>query len=111
LGNENTKFFHTVTTQSYRKNIITSLKSDDGVNIYNHDQKAAIIWDSFNNRLGINQDIEKFFNLEQQIVTKHNLDHLDTPFSLKEIEVVVKYMPSDRTPGPDGLNGLYLKRC
>jgi hypothetical protein len=33
------------------------------------------------------------------------------PFSRKEIDDVIKAMPSDRAPGPDGFNGLFLKKC
>jgi hypothetical protein len=30
LGDENTKIFYTVATQSYKRNYITSIKDDDG---------------------------------------------------------------------------------
>jgi hypothetical protein len=53
LGDENSKFFHTIATQSYRKNYITSLKTDDNSYVTNHDHKAAIIWNSYKERLGV----------------------------------------------------------
>ena len=53
LGDENTKFFHTVAEQSYRRNLITSIKTSDGTDIFNHDNKAAIIWNSFKDKLGV----------------------------------------------------------
>jgi hypothetical protein len=37
--------------------------------------------------------------------------HLDEPFSDNEIEMIVKEIPSDRAPGPDGFNGAFLKKC
>jgi hypothetical protein len=56
LGDENTKLFHIVATQQYRRNIITSLKASDGTDIYNHDNKASIICSSFKERLGISEE-------------------------------------------------------
>lgn len=36
---------------------------------------------------------------------------LSLPFSTDEIDAVVKEMPADRAPGPDGFNGCLLKSC
>jgi len=36
---------------------------------------------------------------------------LSEPFSTAEIDIVVKEMPIDRAPGPDGFNGCFLKSC
>jgi retron-type reverse transcriptase len=33
------------------------------------------------------------------------------PFSEEEISNIVKFMKPDRAPGPDGFNGLFLKKC
>jgi hypothetical protein len=33
------------------------------------------------------------------------------PFEKSEMDAVIKAMPSDRAPGPDGFNSLFLKRC
>jgi hypothetical protein len=39
------------------------------------------------------------------------LEDLTVPFQKKEMDDVIKAMPGDRAPGPDGFNGLFLKRC
>jgi hypothetical protein len=67
LGDESTKFFHTVATQQYRRNIITSLKASDGTDIYNHGNKASIIWSSFKDRLGITEDAPMLMDLSSII--------------------------------------------
>jgi hypothetical protein len=103
LGEENTKFFHTVATQQYRRNIITSLKASDGTDIYNHDNKASIMWSSFKDRLGISEDAPMLMDLSN-IVQTHDLSHLDNPFTVEEINNVIKEMPIDKAPGPDGFN-------
>jgi hypothetical protein len=46
-----------------------------------------------------------------QIFQIHDLSHLDDPFTMKEIEAVVKEMPTNSALGPDGFNGLFMKKC
>jgi hypothetical protein len=36
---------------------------------------------------------------------------LQAPFSDKEIEDVVKNLPNDKSPGPDGFNNEFVKNC
>jgi hypothetical protein len=36
---------------------------------------------------------------------------LALPFEQTEIDAIVKRMPPDKAPGPDGLNGLFIKKC
>ena len=40
-----------------------------------------------------------------------DLDQLVLPFTSEEIEGIVKEMKTDKAPGPDGFNGLFLKKC
>ena len=40
-----------------------------------------------------------------------DFDSLTVPFTHKEIDDVIKEMPPDRAPGPDGFNGAFLKAC
>jgi hypothetical protein len=51
------------------------------------------------------------FDLANLINPVPNLEHLAYPFSTDEVESVVKHMPNDKAPGPDGFNGLFLKKC
>ncbi|WVZ64661.1 LOW QUALITY PROTEIN: hypothetical protein U9M48_014155 [Paspalum notatum var. saurae] len=39
------------------------------------------------------------------------LEGLIAPFSEAEIDLVVKQMPLDKAPGPDGFTGCFLKKC
>lgn len=53
------------------------------------------------------------FDLTSLIHPNPQLDELTTPFTKREREIdeVVKEMPSDRAPCPDGFNGAFLKAC
>ena len=51
------------------------------------------------------------FNLPALIRPTENLEHLTLPFTHEEIDSVIKEMPADRAPGPDGFSALFLKAC
>lgn len=55
LGDAGTKFFHANATMKYRRNLITSLENNSGVTVFDHQQKAHLIWQSFKERLGISE--------------------------------------------------------
>ena len=38
------------------------------------------------------------------------LEVLTKPFEVQEIEKVIKELPIDKAPGPDGFNGLFMKK-
>jgi hypothetical protein len=111
LGGENTKFFHAAATKSFRRNKIPTLISNDGVSHNDHDSKAAIIWNTLSKRLGSSDKPFMHFSLGDLIIRTDGLDSLSTPFTSEEIDDIVKSLPSDCAPGPDGFNGLFLKRC
>jgi hypothetical protein len=63
------------------------------------------------NRMGCSQGISMQFDLERILQKGEDLDELTKPFEKKEMDEVIKEMPVDRAPGPDGFNGLFLKKC
>jgi len=36
---------------------------------------------------------------------------MSKPFSTKEIKTILKDLPTDRAPRPDGFNGLFVNKC
>jgi retron-type reverse transcriptase len=36
---------------------------------------------------------------------------LDSPFTKQEIDSIIKALPSDKSPGPDGFNTNFIKKC
>ena len=51
------------------------------------------------------------FDLEELIDKVEGLDDLTHPFTQDEIGTVLKDLPTDRAPGSDGFNGLFVKKC
>lgn len=51
------------------------------------------------------------FDLNSLIDAHEGLDILHTPFLKKEIDQLIKDLPTDRAPGPDGFSGLFIKKC
>ena len=54
-----------------------------------------MLYAAFKNRMGISLQPEMHFDLN----------------SRDEINLLIKRIPSDKAPGPDGFNGLFVKRC
>ncbi|KAG2656100.1 hypothetical protein PVAP13_1KG055054 [Panicum virgatum] len=111
LGDENTKFFHSAATERYRINTISSLQLPSGNLVVGHNEKAALLWEAFKERMGQSDNPEMLFDLSALITGFQNLDSLMEPFTKEEIDDIVKSIPADRAPGPDGFNGFFLKKC
>jgi hypothetical protein len=110
LGDENTSFFHTMATISHKKNFIISIRNTEGIYFTEHEQKANLLWEAYKQRLGCSEHTNMAYNLSS-ILTEHDLAHLDSEFSEQEIECVIKSLPNNHAPGPDGFNGFFAKKC
>jgi hypothetical protein len=51
------------------------------------------------------------FDLPALISLTVNLESLAAPILREEIDRVIKLLPPDKATGPDGFNGLFMKRC
>jgi hypothetical protein len=45
------------------------------------------------------------------LLSAHNLEKLDADFSQEEIDLVIIELPNNNALGPNGFNGLFIKRC
>ena len=72
-----------------------------------HAGKAKELFETYRERLGRNASYEMKFDLARIIKKVEGLDVPTKPFTHEEIDRVVKEMPSDRAPGPDGFNGCF----
>jgi hypothetical protein len=51
------------------------------------------------------------FNLSSLIQPIDNLSELEIPFSHQEIDQVIKNLPTNKLPGPDGFNIDFVRKC
>jgi len=52
IGDENTQFFHTISTITHKKNFIVALSVREGNFIIDHEQKAIHLCTAFKQRMG-----------------------------------------------------------
>lgn len=69
------------------------------------------MWLAYKERLGTINPVSMPPDLEELIREVPNLDLLEVPFTQEEIDNMVKSLASDKTPGPDGFNNSFLKKC
>jgi len=91
--------------------LIPQLQKDNGETVYNHIDKAAILWEAFKERLGHSEFNNITFNLDTLLDRNPNLAWLEEPFIGDEIDSVVRSLPNNKAPGPDGFNNEFLKKC
>ena len=96
-------------TIAHKRNFILSLTKPDGSVVTGHGQKENLLLESYKQRLGIYEFSNIHYDLSS-LLAEHNLDFLDSEFSQTEIEAIIKSLPNDHAPGPDGFNGLFIKK-
>lgn len=111
MGDARTTFSHANATIKFRRNLITCLETEASSAIYDHQKKVELIWDSFKQRLGVSKFSRVVFNLNSFIQAPLDLSSLADTFTKEEIDLVVNLLPCDKSPGPDGFNTDFVKRC
>jgi hypothetical protein len=61
--------------------------------------------------MGVSTNPTMLFDLASLIEPVDGLQELEAPFHHSEIDLIVKRMPTDKAPGPDGFNGLFMNKC
>ena len=97
--------------ERFRRNSISSLQNENGDVVSDHQQMAGMLWGTFKDRMGVSEGTDMKFDLASLIDKVDGLDNLSAPFSEEEINEVLKSLPTDRAPGPDGFTGLFVKWC
>jgi hypothetical protein len=110
FGDENTKFFHSMATERYRRNVISQIVDSSGRMVQDHGELSSIFWQEFKRRLGSSVGVTMQFDLQDLVQRHTNLEFLCLPFSSKEVDGVILDLPSNKSPGPDGFNNLFYKK-
>ena len=61
--------------------------------------------------MGVSCQPQMQFDLPALINVNVDLNSLVAPFSREEIDLLIKQIPTDKAPGPNGFNGLFMKKC
>lgn len=64
----------------------------------------------FTTLLGTPNTRTRALNWSALDIVHHDLEDLDAPFTEQEIHAVVKEMPLEKAPGPDGFIGTFYKK-
>jgi hypothetical protein len=92
-------------------NKIAEISDEAGNVLSDHSDKANAFWQCYKGRMGISIPTGNPFDISEILSPVDDLSPLVEPFGEEEISNIVKYMKTDRAPGPDGFNGLFLKKC
>jgi hypothetical protein len=106
-----TKFFYANASIKHMRNFITSLQDSSGSVLFNHEQKATLIWEDFRERLDTSAFETMQFDLDDLLHNEVDLSPLEMSFSIPKIDNVVKNLPIDKSPGLDEFNNEFIKRC
>jgi hypothetical protein len=105
------RFFHAHAAIKHRKNSIATLTDDNGITLFEHEHKSGLLWDAFKCRLGSSDFSGIGFDLSELLTSNEQLHELDSPFTKLEIDSIIKLLPSDKSPGLDGFNTNFIKKC
>lgn len=83
----------------------------EGAILSSHEQIATAVDEYYEALFGRAPERENTVDLDALGISSGDLGHLDMPFSAKEVEKVVKVMPQDKAPGPDGFTGHFYATC
>lgn len=92
-----------------RGNLIKHLEKHDGTILTAHGDKELLLWEEFKERLGRSEFNRFGINPGDVLEKRDDLGYLEEPFSTLEIDAVVKQLPNDKSPGPDGFSNEFLK--
>lgn len=109
-GDANTGFFHSHARYRKKKNYIAKLKVGDVI-LTQPEEMAEATWTFYQQLIGTAQQQDHTLDLPPFHRAAHDLQELDSPISEEEVWNVVKGLPLDKAPGPDGFTGRFHKTC
>ena len=109
-GDGNTRLFHQQASHRQIKNIIRVVEHNG--NLYSRQDEVASAVDTyFGAAFGTAEARSHALNLDMLGLPHLDLEHLESPFKDEEVEKVIKSMPMDKAPGPDGFTDRFYATC
>lgn len=109
-GDADTRFFHSHAKFHKRKCFIPTLHTQDRM-VTTHEEKEEVVWEFFHRLLGTPETRTRTLGLEAFYQGPHELSDLDCPISEEEVWSIIKQLPPDKAPGPDGFTGRFYHTC
>lgn len=109
LGDAGTHFFHANATLRHRSKLISQLTSRDETIVYEHKEKEELLWQEFKARMRISEFSGFTVNPSDLIHGNSTLQHLEDPFPQDKIDCIIKSLPNNKLPRPDGFNNEFIK--
>ena len=103
-------FFHLHASHRRRRNMITTLRHGDRI-LSGHEEIAEAADDYYIDLLGSMPMREYGLDLTELGLPQRDLSHLDMIFTVDEVLKVIKSMPLDKAPGPNGYTGHFFYVC
>jgi hypothetical protein len=111
-GDANTRLFHSVANGRRLRNFIPAIRHEEEL-ITEEERKQEIFFEAYEELLGKIHNREHTINLEELGMSgaEVELSDLDDIFSEDEVWGIIKDLPPDRAPGPDGFVGAFYQRA
>lgn len=109
LGDAGTHFFHANATLRSKGKLISQLESREGAIATEHRDKEIMLWQEFKERMGLTEFSGFTINPVDLIQPNTDLAYLETPFTREEIDAIIRSLPNNKSPGPDGFNNEFIK--
>lgn len=109
-GDANTRFYHLQACHRSRQNRIESLQVQ-GAQVVSDQAMVDALFEYYNGVLGSNFERSRRVNLQAVGFPTVDLSDLERLFTEEEVWAVIRDMPNDKAPGPDGFSGLFYESC
>lgn len=105
-GDANTQLFMAVANGRRSKNFITHVKHGDQI-VTEQEELEEVFSDAYENILGHAHTREVTLDLDEMGMDTVQLQELEEIFTEEEVCAVIKELPPERAPGPDGFIGAF----
>jgi hypothetical protein len=108
---ECTAFFHANASIRHRINFVALLFDSSGTELTQHEAKVDLLWQAYKERMGSSEFSHMYFDLPTILTLDNILGDLERPFSKEEIEKIISELQNNKSPGPNGFNREFIKKC
>jgi len=109
-GDANSKFFHNCLKSRMSRNTIKALKVDDGWAVSPLDIRRKVVEYFTSHMADIRWEQPRLDGVMFAQISGEDNGYLVAPFTMPELEAVVRESDSSKSPGPDGFNFAFVKK-